>query len=81
VRPVTEFLFARCVAVVAMGGSLFACTTSAVSPADAGAPFDGPARVSDANQDAGRDSRVCSPCRAMTYEECMADLRCEAVPF
>jgi len=39
------------------------------------------ARAPDAGHDAGRDPRTCSPCRAMTYDECMADSRCEAVPF
>lgn len=59
------------------------CESSAPLGSDAGAADSGTdaAREDGGAPDAGADPRKCSPCRAMNYDECHADLRCEAVPL
>ncbi len=62
---------------------LAGCPASVAPPIDGGGVDSGfdAARADAGPPDAGLDPRVCSPCRAMSYEECLADLRCEAVPI
>jgi len=58
--------------VVAVG-----CVTNGPSAADSSGVDAG--SVADGGQaDAGAPP-ICSPCRAMDYDECFADLRCEAI--